>query len=226
MTLLQKYLHSHALKSPSKYDEWQAISYEELACSSDFDHLSDLALLTQAGYLTIKRRQGRTIYVGYPDQEVADSMAELYSNMLLRGKTLETVGAGALESAPKSGNVSGLFTAANHAFSAIDYARHPIANEKHCQAFLRIFIAGADYDATAERLSAGGRSDLELDAGGCHWVIELKFQRRGESAGRLLEEAARQLRSRNYGAASSRRLARAAAVFSEEERAFVRWQEA
>ena len=214
LTLLEKYLHSHALKSPAEYGELHGIRSDVLDSASDFDSISDLALLTQAGYLTIKRSQGRTFFVGYPNFEVADSMASLYTNMLLRNETLETVGAGGLEVALKTA-----------AFAALDYQQYPIINEKYCQAFLQVFIFGANYDVTAEKHTAFGRSDLEFDAGKYHWVIELKFQRKKDNAEALLSEAVDQIRDRNYGATSSKELVRAAAVFSEEKRAFVGWQE-
>lgn len=42
----------------------------------------------------------------------------------------------------------------------------------------------------------------------------------------LLQEAAEQIRDRNYGVSSSKPLIRAAAVFSEAKRAFVGWADA
>lgn len=226
LTLLEKYLHSHALKSPAEYGELHGIRSDVLDSASDFDSISDLALLTQAGYLTIKRSQGRTFFVGYPNFEVADSMASLYTNMLLKNETLETVGAGGLESALKYADIPGVFQSANKAFAALDYHKYPITNEKYCQAFLQVFIFGANYNVTAEKHTALGRSDLEFDAGQYHWVIELKFQRRKQNAETLLAEAVQQIQDRNYGAASGKTLVRAAAVFSEEKRAFVCWQNA
>lgn len=226
LTLLEKYLHSHALKSPAEYGELHGIRRDVLDSASDFDGISDLVLLTQAGYLTIKRSQGQTFFVGYPNFEVADSMASLYTTMLLKNETLETVGAGGLEEALKTAAIPEVFQSANKAFAALDYQQYPIINEKYCQAFLQVFIFGANYNVTAEKHTAFGRSDLEFDVGKYHWVIELKFQRREDNADTLLAEAARQIRDRNYGASSSKPLIRAAAVFSEEKRAFVCWQNA
>ncbi len=225
LSLLQKYLHTHSLKSPTEYGAEQAVSYNSLSCSTDLEQLDDLVLLTQAGYLTIKRQQGQTFFVSYPNQEVADSMATLYSEMLLRNRTLEAVGAGNLQSAILTGDVTQLFEATNRAFAAIDYTQYPIENEKYCQAFLQVFIAGANYNVTAERHCALGRSDLEIEAPKFHWVLELKYQRQGESVDALLTEAVAQIQEKQYGAASAKPLIRVAAVFSEEKRTFVRWQQ-
>ena len=57
-------------------------------------------------------------------------------------------------------------------------------------------------------------------------MIELKFQRKGQNADTLLAEAVQQIRDRNYGASSAKPQIRAAAVFSEEKRAFICWQNA
>ncbi len=225
LSLLQKYLHTHSLKSPAEYGVEQLVSYNSLSCSTDLAGINDLVLLTQAGYLTIKRRQGQTLFVSYPNQEVADSMATLYTEMLLSDRTLEAVGAGDLQRAILTGNVTQLFESANRAFAAIDYDRYPIEDEKHCQAFLQVFIAGAGYNVTAERHGALGRSDLELDSKSCHWVLEIKFQRQGESAEALLTKAVEQIAEKQYGATTDKPLVRAAVVFAEEKRQFISWQQ-
>lgn len=79
---------------------------------------------------------------------------------------------------------------------------------------------------TSERHNALGRSDLEWDTPHFHWVIELKFQRKGQDAEALLKEASQQIRNRRYGETASKPLVRAAAVFSEEKRTFAAWQNA
>ena len=224
LTFLQKYLHSHSLKSPENYTSEKEIFIDDLKGSSDFDGINDLVLLTQAGYLTIKRRNVESFYVGYPNKEVADSLGSLYRRLLLKQRSLTAVGADNLGTAACDGNVDFLFDQANHAFAGIDYQQHPIASEKHCQAFLQIFLAGLGLAVIAERHSALGRSDLEIDAPKLHWVLEIKYQRKSDSVDALLAKAAAQLKEKLYGAASLKPVLRVAAVFSEEKRQFVRWQ--
>lgn len=224
LTLLQKYLHSHSLKAPESYAVEKEISHDELTASTDFAGINDVVLLTQAGYLTLKRRSGRFFYVSYPNKEVADSLAALYTDMLLKDHSLEFVGAGRLPEALQEGNVDLLFDQANHAFAGIDSVHHPITEEKHCQAFLQIFISGAGFSATVENHGALGRSDLEVDVRNFHWIFELKFLRVGGDSKGLLEEAAKQIISRNYGATTFKKRIRVAAVFSEEKRQFVCWK--
>ena len=226
LTLLEKYLHSHALKSPAEYGEQQAVGCDELRASADYDGISDLVLLTQAGYLTIKRHEIDTFFVSYPNQEVAKSMASLYARMLLRQKTVGSAGGQKIKDAVLAGNIEDLFLAVNKTFASFDYVQHPIKTEKICQTFLLIILTCIGFEVIPERHSALGRSDLEWDTDDAHWVVELKFQRKGDNADALLTEAVQQIRDRNYGASSSKPLIRAAAVFSEEKRAFVCWQDA
>ena len=226
LTLLEKYLHSHALKSPTEYGEEQAVGCDELDASADFDEISDLVLLTQAGYLTIKRQEIDTFFVSYPNREVAKSMASLYARMLLKKKTVGSVGGQKIKDAVLAGSVEDLFSTVNKTFAAFDYVQHPIKTEKICQTFLLITLTCVGFEVISERHNALGRSDLEWDTNDHHWVIELKLQRRGQDANALLADAVRQIRDKNYGASSSKPLIRAATVFSEEKRAFVGWQDA
>lgn len=226
LTLLQKYLHSHALKTPAEYAVDQLVKYADLDCSTDLDHINDVALLTQAGYLTIKKRSLNSFWVGYPNKEVAVSLAQLYSEKLLHDRDLTAVKADSIVPALEEGDIPNLFESANRAFAALYYVKYPITEERFVQSYLQVFMVGAGFTVRSETGNAWGRSDLEVDAEKVHWVIELKFQRKGDNAGTLLSEAVRQIQDRNYGASSSKPLIRAAAVFSEEKRAFVCWQNA
>ena len=224
LTFLQKYLHSHALKSPENYAAEQRIFIDDLSGSSDFDGINDLVLLTQAGYLTIKRRDEESFFVGYPDKEVADSLGMLYRRLLLRQQALSDVGAGELASAIQDGNVDSLFEQANHAFAAVDYSQYPIANEGNCQTCLQLFLSGFGFTIRPQNHGAQGRSDLEIETAKLHWVFELKYQRSGKSAESLLAKAVAQIKEKQYGASARKPLIRVAAVFSEEKQQFVRWQ--
>ena len=53
-----KYLADHALQSPTVYNESVLFSISDLGASRQYDEISVEALLTQAGYLTIKERVG------------------------------------------------------------------------------------------------------------------------------------------------------------------------
>ena len=224
ISLLLKYLHSPTLCSPEHYAVEKRINIDDLKGSSDFDGINDLVLLTQTGYLTIKQHVGRFFHVDYPNKEVADSLARLYTDMLLRNRSLYSYGAGALAAAVRNGDADLLIDQANHAFAAIDYQQHPITNEKHCQAFLLVFLKGLGFSAAPVQHGVLGRSYLEVEAPKVHWMIELKFLRKGESAEAMLATAAEQFAEKQYETVSTKLVIRVAAIFSEEKCSFVRWQ--
>ena len=227
--VLLQYLQGHSLQSPSAYAQEKMLDLADLKGASNLDSINDVALLTQAGYLTIKRREGDLVWVDYPNREVAVSMADLYTRFLLNEKTLGTSGAPYVARALCSGDAELAVEQFNKAFLSINYQRFPIVCEASCQAALQILITGAGIEAQAERHNAHGRSDLELDAGQWHWVIELKFLPANESEAasrQLLEAAIRQMRTRHYGESSQGRLLRLALVYGEKDRRFMAWSAA
>ena len=133
MTGLLKYLRSDILKAPSEYAKPQWVTYADLKGSTDFDRINDLTLLMQAGYLTIKTRRGNSFRLGYPNKEVAVSLAELYCGQLLDNRDLAYVfgrrGGDTIVPALLEGDVKNLFESVNRAFAALHYAKYPIAEE-------------------------------------------------------------------------------------------------
>lgn len=226
--ILTQYFKDHALKSPEEYGQDKLIPYADLDGSSDLDTINDVALLTQAGYLTIKSRASRTsLLVGYPNREVSESMAALYTNMLLRQKTVDEAGAVGFSTGLQRGDVSCVMQEINKVFLAINYERYPVRSESAVQACLQVFAAGAGFRTMVEKHNALGRSDLEIEAGDFRWVVELKFLPASEAeaeAQRLLEMAAEQMMSRRYGEEGGGKLVRVAAVFSEAQRQFTHWR--
>ncbi len=224
LTLLEKYLHSHTLKAPKEYANEKEVSAETLKGSADLDGIDDVTLLTQSGYLTIKSRKIDMFFVGYPNKEVASSMASLYARKLVKKNSLFQVGIAPIQDALTAGDIDSLFAATNRTFSSIDYIDYPIHSEKTLQAFFQIFLSCTGFDVISERHSSLGRSDLEVDTDLIHWVFELKFQKLGKDAGVLLANALAQIKERDYGAHAKKRLIKVASVFSEEKRAFVTWK--
>lgn len=229
--LLTQYFSDHALQSPEEYSKEKLVSYSDLDGSSDIDAINDVALLTQAGYLTIREKiNSDDLLVSYPNREVADSMAKLYTNLLLRKRSISEVGARSFVKALTAGNAALAMSEINKVFLAVNYERYPVRNEAAVQANLQIFVTGAGFNAIVEKHNACGRSDLEFDADGWHWVFGLKYLPESDAsaatsaAERLCEEAAKQIFSRRYGEGCHGKLIRVAAVFNEAERQFTCWK--
>ncbi len=223
-SVLTQYLKSHTLKSPENFSQQKTIALSVLSNSSDVETLSDVGLLTQAGYLTIKSVEDDTAFLDYPNIEVRTAMAQLYMEKILSGKTAVEAGVGNIGRRLATEPPADIVGLLNRLFASIDFNRYPVRDEASVRAFVQTYFAGAGLSPRVEVHGNFGRSDLEVEAGGRCWVFEFKVKRRSDSEERLLREALEQISTKEYGKAlETRELIRLALVFSFEERAFVRW---
>ena len=182
-SVLLEYVKSHTIRDPREYGREKTISLASLSGSSDVECLSDIELLTQAGYLTIKAVEyGNTVFLDYPNLEVKRAMALLYTELLLKGRIAGQVGAGGIVQVLRNGEPEEVFHILNRLFTAIDYQSYPVTDEASVRAFIQVYLAGAGLDPKVERHNAHGRSDLEVEAGPRLWVFELKTAHEGKSA--------------------------------------------
>ena len=225
--VLMEYLKSHTIKEPEEYARDKTISLSALTGSSDVETLSDIGLLTQAGYLTIKSVEfGNTVFLDYPNLEVKRAMAQLYTERLLDGKVAGQVGAGPIVKVLYEESAESVFHILNRLFLAIDYQRYPVRDEASLRAYVQVYFAGAGLDVKVEHHNAHGRSDLEVNAGNRHWIFEFKVVQGNKGETEKLSEAVEQIKQRHYGDQQySQEVKRVALVFSIEDRKFVKWQE-
>lgn len=225
-TVLMKYLDQHALSQPISYSENKMVRLSDLNTSRQYDEISLEVLLTQAGYLTIRSvmKNGYAI-LGYPNQEVSTSMAQLYSDELLKGHPLEKPQNPMISDTMANGKVEDVIEAFNRAVAAIDYHRYPITDEASCRAYLQVLLIGAAMIPRVEVHNALGRSDMEVDIGKRHWVFEFKYAKENDCVSDLLEKAETQVKNRQYGLQhGNQELIRIAIVFSGKERRFCAWK--
>ena len=226
-TVLMKYLSKHALSQPISYSENKVVRLSDLNASRQYDEIRLDVLLTQAGYLTIRSvMPNEYVVLGYPNQEVSLSIAQLYSDELLKGKLLEQAHDTAISNIMAKGSTEEVIDSFNRAVAAIDYQHYPIVNEVSCRAYLQVLLIGAAMMPQVEVHNALGRSDMEVHAGNRHWVFEFKYAKDDHEADSLLEEAQNQIRTRQYGCKQpNEELLRVALVFSGENRRFVAWRQ-
>lgn len=221
---LVRYFKSHSLRSPEEYGNDKTLLLSTLSGPSDFDSISDLALLTQAGYLTIKAvKYNDIVHLGYPNSEVRTAMAKLYMEMLLKGRLAGQVGAGGIAQVLAEDSPEALFHILNRLFASIDYQNYPVKDEASLRGFVQVYFAGAGLKPWVEHHSAMGRSDLEVNVNKRHWILEFKVasERSGEED--KLKEAVEQLEK--YGNdSSSKDILKIALVFSKEKRSFIKWK--
>lgn len=148
-TALQQYLKSHSLREPKDYFKPKFVPIPSLqATAVDVDHIDDLVLLTQAGYLTIKDVGTDSFLVGYPNKEVSDSMARLYRDKLLSSQSVDQLGAMHLRSDLNLGNVDSVVQQINKLFLATDYKKYPINDEITCRNYMQLFLTLGAYVRT------------------------------------------------------------------------------
>ena len=157
---LLEYLKSHSLRTPEEYGREKSLALSTLTASSDSKAISDLALLTQAGYLTLKRISGSTAYVGYPNKEVRTAMAQLYTEQLLAGLTIEQAGGENIPLILATENAQSVFHLLNRLFASIDYRGYPAKDESSVRAFVQILFTGSGLEPRVEVHNHKGRSDL------------------------------------------------------------------
>ena len=213
------------LRNPQEYDKEQSLPLNVLSGSSDVETLSDVELLTQAGYLTIKSVEfGDTVFLGYPNKEVKRAIAQLYLEQLLNGKVPGQVGAGPIVKVLSEEEPEAVFHILNRLFAASDFVRYPVRDEASVRAFVQVYFSGAGLNARVEHHHAHGRTDLELEIGDRNWIFEFKFAREGENAEARLQEALAQIQATRYGGGStSKVIYRMALVFGLKERSFRKW---
>ena len=226
--VLMNYLLHHPLSQPIAYAENHEIRLSELGLAQQYDDVGLDVLLTQAGYYTIRSvtDDGYAV-LGYPNREVAVSMAQLYSNELLKGQRLLPAGPHSINKVMSEGSLEEVVAELNAVLRAIDYQRYPIKDEAGCQAYLQVLLIGAAMLPRVEVHNALGRSDMEVLSGKRHWIFEFKYSRTQDQVQPLLAKALRQIQNRQYGEMrGASELIRVALVFSQEKRQFVAWQKA
>ena len=225
-TVLMKYLVNHALSQPINYSEVKEVRLSALNAARQYDEIGVDVLLTEAGYYTIREvTEDQYAILGYPNQEVAISMAQLYADELLNGQRLRTPGSSPLSRVMSQSTAQEVVEQFNFAVNAIDYQRYPINDEASCRAYLQVLLIGAAMIPRVEVHNALGRSDMEVEIGNRHWVFEFKYAKSSTEINELLQHAVDQIQSRHYGnKADGRQLIRVALVFSGEERRFAAWK--
>lgn len=173
-TAWQECFKTPTLKHPAPFEAGKVISEAVLSASANEKTISDMALLTQTGNLTIQKFQGINCHLGCPNKEVAASMAMLYLELLLDGRLLDDVGAGGVADGLARGTVDEVAAEFNKVLGAIGSQRYPVTDEADCRAFLLVFLYGV------KRCARFGRSDWE-EAGSRRWGFERKFFQRKKS---------------------------------------------
>ena len=225
-SVLMKYLLNHSLEKPISFNKEKLVRLSDLDATSQYNEINLDVLLTQAGYFSIRsvREDGYAV-LGYPNQEVAISMAQLYSDELLKGKPLELAPEPSISEVLARGSCEDVIRIFNRVVGAIDYKRYPISDEASCRAYMQVLLMGAAMLPRVEVHNALGRSDMEVHVSKRHWIFEFKYAKNDNNVSELLDQAVEQIQNKQYGCSSSENeVIRVALVFSSKKRSFTAWK--
>ena len=228
-SVLTQYLKEHCLKNPEEYGQDRFADIYDLYRYKELDNeFNDTALLYQTGYLSIKSAfvEDLTVTLNYPNAEVSESMARLYTEMVLGNRTVTSVIGYGPVGLFGTKSPDDVVASLNKLFLSVDYKDYPVKSEATLRAYLQLYLKLGGITPFVETHNAKGRSDLEFKVQDRYWVIELKFAKEQDSPQKLLNEAIEQLKSRQYGEQNETKLQhiRLALVFSAKDRQFVKFE--
>ena len=221
--VLMNYLAMRKLNKPLDFLETVSMDASQLMSSAPYDKLDVDVLLHQTGYLTIRGvDEGGGLLLGYPNREVAASMALLYAKVMVSDEQFTVQ---KLLTNLMRGEVDKVMDFVNGVFHSLDYQNYAIRDEASLQGCMQILMIGLSLRPQVEVHTARGRSDMEVEVGDKHWVFEFKFARNGVDPNELCREAVDRILQRDYGnTLHGKQLIRVAMVFEAEKRQVTVWE--
>ena len=219
-SVLKELFRSESWKDPKNFAAVKSITFSKLGSPDIGENLSEVDLLTQTGYLTIKSVVGDTAIVDYPNEEVRQAMAVMYLHLLL-GETIEQAGVTNFAERLAKDNSDSLVGIFNKVLEPVDYAAYSVRDAKSVLAVLKVAMISVGLSPEIEVNAKEGRV-LEVETEERTIVLALEYCLPDQEAEPLLQDAVGQLKKLTSGMPSRRNeLLRVALVFSEIEKRIV-----
>ena len=164
------------------------------------------SFLFQAGYLTIKKKLLNEFVLGYPNEEVRSSLADMYLDDVYHIEGYVSLG-NAIWKALEDENIENLVKSFNLAISGIPYEDFAPSKEgeKKCESWYRsmfvMLLRGAGVIYFAEVHTFKGRSDVVIVFKNKVVVIEFKLAKNSSEVEKKRKEGEEQIKSRDYSSA-------------------------
>ncbi len=221
-SFLYNYLLNHQIKNPDKYDGINVP--ENFADKREIESASVESFLFQAGYLTIKKKLLNEFVLGYPNEEVRSSLADMYLDDVYHIEGYVSLG-NAIWKALEDENIENLVKSFNLAISGIPYedfqkdklapSKDKLLNEikedkklegeKKCEYWYRslfvMLLRGAGVIYFAEVHTFKGRSDVVIVFKNKVVVVEFKLAKNSSEVEKKRKEGEEQIKSRDYSSA-------------------------
>ena len=211
-SFLCNYLQNHRIKNPDKYEGITVP--EKFADKREIESASVESFLFQAGYLTIKKKLLNEFVLGYPNEEVRSSLADMYLDDVYHIKGYVSLG-NAIWKALEDDNIENLVKSFNLAISGIPYEDFSENNnlEESLQEYLEqrkefwyrsmfvMLLRGAGVIYFAEVHTFKGRSDVVIIFKNKVVVVEFKLAKNSSEVEKKRKEGEEQIKSRDYSSA-------------------------
>ena len=208
-SFLLRYLQGHRLQNPDKYEEITVP--ENFSDKREIESASVESFLFQAGYLTIKKWVRNEITLGYPNEEVRSSLADMYLDDVYRVEGYLTFG-NDIWRALEEDDFEGLVKSFNLAISGVPYedfgdvgnSDDPAGEcpgrrrEYWYRTMFVMLLRGAGVIYYAEVHTCKGRPDVVVEFKDKVTVIEFKLARDSSEVDLKRREGLGQIKSRDY----------------------------
>lgn len=189
--LLKKHVRhrmSGACRS-GRFDGTVKVPFSRLQSALQWEDLESPQLLQQTGCLSVKERDlSGEVELGYPNLEVAASLAQLAEEELTRSRDCSRPD---LVRGLSCGCVATVVDYLNTVLSSMDGRAFSLGSDAECRFLLQMVLTKAALQPQVEVPSPDGRSDLEVQAGDWHWVFEVRFAQGAQELAGQLEAGAR-----------------------------------
>lgn len=165
------------------YDFEEILADESIFSNFRLDDLDAVSLLLQTGYLTVKRRKGQRLYLGYPNHEVRQSLIQ----HLLAGYMKETTPSVSplvwqIADAFAEKGLEKVVKFFNIVFANIPYQIFEEKSERYYHAIIFLVFLLIGYEMQSEVSTSEGRVDAVLQTEKEIYVIEFKVEDSAEVA--------------------------------------------
>ena len=211
-SFLLNYLQNHRIKNPDKYDGITVP--ENFSDKREIENASVESFLYQAGYLTIKKKLLNEFVLGYPNEEVRSSLADMYLDDVYHIEGYVSLGNNIWKSLEDE-DIAKLVKSFNLAISGIPYEDFKETNnlEESLQEYLEqrkefwyrsmfvMLLRGAGVIYFAEVHTFRGRSDVVIVFKNKVIVVEFKLAKNSSEVEKKRKEGEEQIKSRDYSSA-------------------------
>ena len=200
-SFLRNYLQNHRIKNPDKYDGINVP--ENFADKREIESASVESFLFQAGYLTIKKKLLNEFVLGYPNEEVRSSLADMYLDDVYHIEGYVSLG-NAIWKALEDENIENLVKSFNLAITGIPYEDFENRGEFWYRSMFVMLLRGAGVIYFAEVHTFKGRSDVVIVFKNKVVVIEFKLAKNSSEVEKKRKEGEEQIKTRDYSSAYER----------------------